>query len=261
MINSEEHIRYEELTACYSLGILDPGEKAEFEAHLAAGCPACEAELAATNKLAAEMAHAAPSVPIPEGLKEKTLARIQKAAPVSPHTPREQALLRPKLAFGFGIAASLVAIYSGFTAIQLKKENQRITAEINLLRQELGATQARLTFALSPMNEVLELAGQPPSPQARGKVVFNAAARTGFFTASGLPQTSRDKGYQLWVIAGGQPVSLGVFKVDSSGAAEVEMGGLPAAEKISAFAVTLEPAGGVPLPTGDKYLAGVQPKI
>ncbi len=260
---NDDHIRYEELAAAYSLGLLDRAEIAEFQAHLNSGCADCEAELAANAKLAAELAHAAPALPVPDGLKERVMARIQSQAPRASSAVhlRERVSIWPKLAFGFGIAASLLAVYGGFTANNLSKEVQKLTAEINGLRQQLSSTQARLTFALSPMNEVLELAGQPVSPQARGKIIFNAAAGNGFFTAGGLPQVGADKTYQLWVIAGGQPVSVDVFSVDSSGAVEIKMAGLPPTEQIAAFAVTLEPAGGVPQPTGEKYLVGAFSKI
>jgi len=264
MNGTNEHTRYEELAAAYSLGILDPGEKAEFEAHIKAGCPVCESELPWLEKAVDNLAYAAPSVPLPEGLREKVLARFQPETPPAVPVPpplQERTSIWPKLAFGFGIAASLIAIYSGFTAHNLSKEVQKLTAEIAGLRQQLTSTQMRLAFALSPMNEVLELAGQPVSPNARGKVIWNAVQGSGFFTAGGLPQIPEDKTYQLWVIAGGQPVSVDVFSVDSTGAVEVKMAGLPPTEQINAFAVTLEPAGGVPQPTGEKYLVGAFSKI
>jgi anti-sigma-K factor RskA len=260
---NDDHIRYEELAAAYALGLLNRAETAEFQAHLDTICPDCEAELAANAKLAAELAHAAPALPVPEGLKEKVLTRLQSQSPrvSSAVHLRERASIWPKLAFGFGIAASLLAVYSGFTANNLSKEVQKLTAEINGLRQQLTSTQARLAFALSPMNEVLELAGQKVTPNARGRVIFNAARGDGFFTAGGLPPAPGDKTYQLWVIAGGKAVSVDVFKVDSSGAVEIKMTGLPPTEQIAAFAVTLEPAGGVPQPTGEKYLVGALSKI
>jgi anti-sigma-K factor RskA len=71
-----------------------------------------------------------------------------------------------------------------------------------------------------------------------------------------LPQTPVGKTYQLWAIAHDKPVSIGVFNVDDRGNKIMKLGTLPEGVQVQKFAVTLEPAGGVPLPTGDMYLAG-----
>jgi anti-sigma-K factor RskA len=81
--------------------------------------------------------------------------------------------------------------------------------------------------------------------------------RAGYFVASGLPAVPAGKTYQLWVVvAGGKPVSAGVFPVDPRGEAALRVGPMPAAEPAEIFAVTLEPAGGLPAPSGPMYLAG-----
>ena len=77
------------------------------------------------------------------------------------------------------------------------------------------------------------------------------------FAANQLPTLPADKVYQLWVIPQGQaPVSAGLLAPDASGHASLffEMpADMPPAAVI---AVTVEPAGGVPAPTGDKALVG-----
>lgn len=205
----------------------------------------------------------APELALPEGLKEKIMAQFQSVKPQpAPTAPRRERPAPAKwgwiwitLVFGFGLAASAAAIYSGFQANKLEKEIQKHTAEIAGLRQQLTSTQAQLAFTLSPINAMVELAGQRINPEARGKVIYNAQGE-GVFTAAGLPPADSGKTYQLWVFAGGQPVSVKVFDVGSGGAVKFKMAGLPPAEQISSFAVTLEPAGGVPLPSGEKYLLG-----
>jgi anti-sigma-K factor RskA len=48
----------------------------------------------------------------------------------------------------------------------------------------------------------------------------------------------------------------GVLNVDDKGNNIMELGTLPETGRIKKFAVTLEPAGGVPQPTGEMYLIG-----
>ena len=65
------------------------------------------------------------------------------------------------------------------------------------------------------------------------------------------------KAYQLWAIAGGNaPVSAGVFTVDAAGTGSLAVRPLPGVAVVNAFAVTLEPAGGLPAPSGEMYLLG-----
>ncbi|MCI0329516.1 MAG: anti-sigma factor [candidate division Zixibacteria bacterium] len=162
----------------------------------------------------------------------------------------------PLLAFGFGIIAGLLAVYSSFNARRLSGQLRESTIEFVALRQELKTTQAKLDFALSPQTEVLTLTGQPSTPTARAKLVWDPAEGQGILLTSGLAPAPADKSYQLWVIAGGKPVSVAVFVVDSTGKAEVRFAHLPPSEQVYAFNVTLELSGGVAEPTGDKLLSG-----
>ncbi|MCI0596689.1 MAG: anti-sigma factor [candidate division Zixibacteria bacterium] len=164
--------------------------------------------------------------------------------------------LWPILAFGFGIVASVLAVYSSFNSRRLAGQMRESTIEFVALRQELKITQAKLGFALSPQTEVLTLTGQPAAPEARAKLVWDPADGQGILIVSGLAPAPADRSYQLWVIAGGKPVSAAVFAVDSTGASEVRVAHLPPSEHIFAFNVTLELTGGVAEPTGEKLLSG-----
>ena len=54
----------------------------------------------------------------------------------------------------------------------------------------------------------------------------------------------------------GKPFDAGTFSVDASGNGFLEIDSLSEADKAQKFAVTLEPAGGVPQPTGEMQLLG-----
>ena len=57
-------------------------------------------------------------------------------------------------------------------------------------------------------------------------------------------------------IANNEPFNAGVFSVDPQGNGFLKVPVLSEADKAQKFAVTLEPAGGVPQPTGDMHLLG-----
>ncbi len=213
-----------------------------------------------------------------EGLKGKIMATIEPAgggpapagsaqskAPKSDDLSDERQTAKkperglplwPILAFGFGISASVLAVYSSFNARKLSQDLRELTIESVALRQELKIAQVKLGFLISPQTEVLALTGQPVAPEARAKLIWDPADGQGILIASGLAPAPADKSYQFWAIAGGKPVSVKVFSVDSTGAAELRIAHLPPSEHIFAFNVTLEPAGGVVEPTGEKFLSG-----
>jgi anti-sigma-K factor RskA len=64
--------------------------------------------------------------------------------------------------------------------------------------------------------------------------------------------------YQLWVLtAAPAPISAGLLRPDARGSVTATFETPPTLPNPVAMAVTLEPEGGVPSPTGDKYLVGL----
>ena len=74
--------------------------------------------------------------------------------------------------------------------------------------------------------------------------------------AAGLVKSLCQQVMELWFIADGTPVSAGIFEVDSQGHAMVLVEKVAPVESIDAWAVTVEPAGGVAQPTGTMVLKG-----
>jgi anti-sigma-K factor RskA len=71
-----------------------------------------------------------------------------------------------------------------------------------------------------------------------------------------LPETPEGMTYQLWVTREGKPTSVGMFSVGEDGMAMLTLNDLPDEGDMPTFSVTIEPAGGQPLPTGMMYLTG-----
>jgi anti-sigma-K factor RskA len=75
----------------------------------------------------------------------------------------------------------------------------------------------------------------------------------GHLLVANLPPAPEGKAYELWALGGAAPRPLGVFQAAADGRAvqKAEPGG----ETPKGFAVTVEPAQGVPAPTGPIVLA------
>jgi hypothetical protein len=74
-------------------------------------------------------------------------------------------------------------------------------------------------------------------------------------SGSRLPAAGPDKTYQLWLMTNGQSVSAGVFVPDSTGRATLVVDTMPKiAGPIVGAAITIEPTGGLPKPSGQMLL-------
>ena len=109
----------------------------------------------------------------------------------------------------------------------------------------------------SPYARMATLNGTGLARDAYAMVFMEPDTRRGFFYANNLPALPAGKTYQLWIITDTpKPVSAGVFSLDRGRKGRGMLQNMPEAAKIKQFAVSLEPDGGKPQPTGAVYLAG-----
>jgi len=263
-----------------ALGVLEGAERAALEAHLAE-CASCRDALADEVRVVDALAY------VPEQLKPrpelkarvlevtKTKAHVLefKAPPTAPVAAPTSATAAPKASLWpwlVAAAAAAVAVSSTVGLMRARAELADLRAEIVAVEAQLAEADQRTVRATAEVRvqqqalDVLAspdlvrttLDGLPPAANARAQALLSPSRGTLVLSATGLPAPPPGRTYQLWAIVGGQAVSAGVFTPDADGLsrviAPVAFNGPPAA-----LAVTLEPEGGVPQPTGPKYLLGV----
>jgi anti-sigma-K factor RskA len=141
-------------------------------------------------------------------------------------------------------------------AREARETAQQAQAEAAALRESLAAEVAFRELVSHPETRVVSLAGLAAAPEARARVVWHAGRGEAVLVASGLAPAPAGKAYELWIIAKAAPVPAGVFQVDAQGRAVFRLpAGLELAG-VKTFAVTVEPEGGVPAPSGPMVLAG-----
>jgi anti-sigma-K factor RskA len=287
-----EQDRFVELAPDYALGLLEGEELESFERHLAAGCSACEVELARMDSVGDALAYAVPLTPAPEHLRERVLAAVdadlaeEKArakvstapsqAPRPSHAPEIAPTYEPapwpppkppvappkppgifsRLAPALAFAGILAAALTGAYAFKLRQQLAYVRADLERVQAENQALARVMDVVNSPKLRIVALGGQAPSPTSQAHVLWSPESKKAVFYAYGLPAPPAGKDYQLWVIEGDTKRSEGVFPVDAQGTATHVLPEVPEPSGIGAFAVTLEPAGGVPQPTGAIYLLG-----
>ena len=130
------------------------------------------------------------------------------------------------------------------------------TTQQVLVREQASAAEARRErdIATAPDVKRVDLAGQPAAPRAAGRV-FWSPSRGLLFTATNLPALPPGRVYQLWYVTAAAPVSAGLVTPDASGQSRTLTAAVAPVQP-KAFALTIEPAGGTPAPTGAFYLLG-----
>ncbi len=271
-MSAPDRERLSELASLHALGVLTAAERDEL-ARAARTDPALAAEVRALERTVAALGGVVPQVDPPAGLRDRVLASVSgrpAPAPV-PSAPAPAPAGRVAVGPWLAAAAALVAAAGlGLWALDLRERlaemDARVAAaerEVVGLRRALGDAQSRTqmlqaqaSVLVAPDLARVDLAGQPAAPQASARAFWSR--RSGMvFAASALPPLPADRTYQVWVLVDARPpVSAGLLHPDREGNTTVHFTTPPDIPAPVAVAVTLEPAGGVPQPTGDKVLVG-----
>lgn len=250
-MNHEEWLERAEI---YALGALDGDELREFETHLAAGCAECEARVRESRGALAQLPRSLEPLAPPARVKTEVMKRIgaaSKVADLGPYRTR-----RFSWGLGAGALAAALILVLGWNLIVTRKELKTTQNQLDALKGEVAQRGEVDQFLSDPQVRIINLAGQAPTSGAKGLVLWNPITRKGMLLTIDLPQTPSEKAYELWGIAGAEVIPAGVFTVNERGRVVFRLPALPESKAFDKFAVSLEPAGGVPQPTGPIVLAG-----
>ncbi len=267
MTDELTHDEAREMLAAAALDALSGDEQAAVLRH-ASTCAECGPALEALREATSQLAYAAPAVDdqlMRARVRSRLLARARaghaaadfKAAPdIAPGRRRSW------LASGaagwtaaalMGIAAVImVAVLSsraGNDARTLAVSRATDSIRIAQLEDSVSAEDSTLRELTGKQVSILQLtSGAPRAPWAW--MFWNHATNHWTFVAHNLPPAPAGKTYQLWLVTPKAKISAGTFAAMPNGSAEVQATYPMARDSLRAIAVTEEPAGGVPQPTG-----------
>ena len=261
---TNKHVNPEDFDL-YALGALDGEEKLALEAHLRT-CPACRIQLADARQQTALLGMSAGPITPPPALKAALMQRVrQEGKPAMNQTPVVVQSSRRSWGFRFSLTFAMITVVLACATFWLGQQFLQQRQQLKQMQTELDAAQVVAGQASAAMRSYAEVVGAPDTvsvtlqqqvggPPGQAHVLFNS--RMGLAVYSGLISSApANKSYQLWLVpAWGDPVSGGLLAANQQDGPSVVhfQQGLAAA----AFAVTLEPQGGSPQPTGQKVLVG-----
>jgi anti-sigma-K factor RskA len=276
----QTHLTLQECTGLYALDALGPEDIVAFETHLST-CDVCAAEVRSLREAAATLPFGITMVDPPARLRDRVLAvAVESAAgSVTPFasrprqaaaTTRVRPVSRAALWAGWTSAAATAllaagaALYASDLRLQLRDAQGRLSvavarlqetqAQLTTARADAAGVRTSLALLTSPDVLDLRLNGLTPARQARGRALMSRT-RGLLFAASNLPPLPPARVYQLWYLTGGAPVSAGLVQPDAQGTVMASFDVPTDVPNTTGFAVSIEPEGGVPAPTGALYLA------
>jgi anti-sigma-K factor RskA len=273
------HEEFRENLEAWAIGALRVSEAQEVEGHLET-CQSCSGIARDLALVPAALQAVTPLDSPSPFLRARLLSGIQDAAaPQTTATADRFVSSSPavKASSGTGLtawlaaaAALLLAAFLGWDGVRLRSRIAELTAELQQARAAVAASESRmamiqqtadrnqsaLAVLTAPDMARIDLAGQPDAPNASGRAYWSRA-RGMVFSAAALPPPPAGRAYQVWVVTSAPaPISAGLIQPDSGGHVSAVFATPSDIPQPVAVAVTLEPAGGVPSPTGPKVLLG-----
>lgn len=270
--------RMADLIADDALGLLPPAEGARLRRHIEEGCPACAAELVSMREAVGLLPYALPDAePSPEA-RGRLLEAIRNEAARDRRAAQPEVRSEPARTAGGGwwrlAAAALIgaALAGGSVGTLVLRQEQTIASyrkEVETLQGQISSQQealaslerqvrdatASIQMVSAPGISVVDLAGQGTLASASARVFWDPLQGTWRLYGANLPPPAAGRTYQLWLITAEAKISAGVFDAAAHAPAAGTVR-LPQGAHAVAAAVTDEPAGGSPQPTGSIVLLG-----
>jgi anti-sigma-K factor RskA len=277
-----------DLAPAYALGALEAADRARFLQALADADHEMKAAYAQAMGMVANLSLAAPHAELSPSVEHRLMARIRNApqagaAPAPGARPVPEAAKRDepgrldrlindyrfrfRLAAGVAFAAAALSVglisYSSSLRGTLGVQHAVLSANskrIQALEDTLAQKEALLDVIRSNQMQVAVMSGQAADPSGYGKIIWDPVRKMAILHVNSLPPAPAGKDYQLWVIRDKTPIDAGVFQVKGNrkDGELYRIDNLAEGDRsrINAFAVTLEPKGGLPKPSGAMYLLG-----
>ncbi len=262
--------RFRDLATEYLLHGLEGPEREEFEAALRERGEAGRLELDRLRETLAALAIDAPPVEPPPGLRSAVLADVgapggDDAGAGSGGRMEVRSVRATPWLTGVTAVAASIALLVGLWGIGLQRDLRRARddliaaqqrlAEADSIRDVLTSLQNDIMTVTSPEATTVTLTGTPSRPQARARAFLDPLSGRALLFIYELPIIPPDSVYQLWAIRAGTPVDAGTFRIGADRRARLEAARTADVLGADALAVTIEPAPGVPAPTGPIVLS------
>lgn len=257
-----------DLIPAYALGALEPDEVDVVERHIEV-CTACDDEATraaqvADMLLAAPLIDpATPATDAPLSLRQRVLdhvralqtTRHQEPSPEPSQEAGQEAGQEPHARRTPGHIQRFIRTIFGQPVDGADDGEEGVTPALFHPTGDSELDRVLLDLLLDPTFAVYGAPGAA-EPGAFARLITASDKHHAALLASGLPAPAHGHAYQIWLLRDGQPVPNALFTTDAHGRGASLVRASGPVTAYDTVAITLEPAGGSPGPTGPVLLAG-----
>jgi sulfite reductase alpha subunit-like flavoprotein len=285
MTRDMSHDEASESLAAAALDALSADEQAAVVAH-AASCSQCGPELDALRQALAALGNSTPPPSVPASpdieqrlkrIRMRLLARAQadrapienalmSAAPsatASIATPASSRARPANIALWLALAAAVVIAVlilnqQRSTSAALAQANQKAaaaTAALDTAQTKIAQDQREIRDLTGPSTSVVNLS-TAGAAEATAMMFWDKTNNSWAFYAHHVPPLPPGQTYQIWLITPNAKISAGTFTPAPDSSVEVHATYALPHDALRGVAVSQEPAGGVPQPTGHILIIG-----
>ncbi|MFY0696449.1 MAG: anti-sigma factor [Balneola sp.] len=263
-MSTQDNTLFEELCVGFVLNSITSEEEKEFKSLLNNATQEQEQLYQDMQSIASEMALLAYDQKPSESVKEQLL----EMAWASVHARGGSANIHYLSRYRISAAAAVLFLVSSLGLFffnqnletDLETQKELVVQKENTIRiLETEVEQKSELLAILEARDVdlILMDGLEVNPNGFGKVVWDKENGQALLQVANMPAVPTAKEYQLWFVINNQPFSAGVFAVnDPERDNFFKIQELSQSASQGAFAITLEPEGGSPQPTGDMYMLG-----
>ena len=266
----DRHHLIVDMLEAYVLDQLGDAERRDVEAHLRV-CAGCTRDTRELMDALADVGVSVPAVTPSPTLKQRVLAAVaaepQEPVRMSELTSRATRQHRSRWIAGPWAAAAVLLIAVAALAFRIEQSRRALKNEVSRTQRLADGLQRRVQDYAGQTDLALSIltAGDMREIPLGGRENAIAAAARAYWSptrgllvvADRLPPPPEGRIYQVWVIAGGQPLSAGLLGPESGGRGMlIAPPPRPGVTGGVTVAVTDEPPGGLRAPSGSIRLAG-----
>lgn len=261
---STQHPIREEDLELLALGVIDGEECKNLRAHIAS-CAECAGNFAAVQGRIALFALAAPMQSPSPAARERLLERIRVEKTSEAGVPAGKIpppTTGPVIRWWNSLWVPATAILAIATVLlwvndhRMGDQLQKMRGTEQMFEQEMHRQREIVSLISAGDTKVVSLSSTEKTSNDWARLRYNT--RMGMVCYTGdLPAPPPNKEYQLWIVPMvGNPISAGAFMPESFNNGRECIAKMPGGVSCKAFAVTIEPMGGMPHPTGPQVLSG-----
>lgn len=261
---STPHPIREEDLELLALGVIDGEECKNLRAHITS-CAECAMNFAVAQGRVALFALAAPSQSPSPMARERLLKKLraEEVPALGTHSETSaRSATRSAIRWWNSLWVPATAILAIATVLlwvndrRMDDQLQKMRETEQMFEQEMHRQRELVSLVTAGDTKVVSLSSTQKTSNNWARVSYNT--RMGMVCYTGdLPAPPPNKEYQMWIVPMvGNPISAGPFMPESFNNGRECMAKMPGGISCKSFAVTIEPIGGMPHPTGPQVLSG-----